>query len=453
MYVRISLVISLFTVGCSESNLSPIGSGDDPLQEDSMTAAITIRPESPCSSDELVVSVQGGTPVAYVWTVDGQPSAVDGDRVEPSMTAPDQRWDVEVSIAESSEVLRAHVVVEQCGPEVHSVFLSPELPYVIDPIFATVSAPDVGGQAVSLWYRWIVDGVQVSEGASETLAAGVARKHQQVEVEVVPSGSALIGEPLRSAPVIVQNSPPTAPVIAILPTTPFTAQDFACAIQTPSTDADGDPIAYDIEWTVDGEPFLGAGWGALGGDTIPAAATDVNEVWTCTVTPHDGEVEGPSVSVSVTVRGGLYPCDGRNTGDDYADEWSMGGPGLHYGMRHEASADMSIGRIEVFTGERSGINLVSLYSHDAAFNEPSVELASGSWSMDMAASWQGADLDTCVPITAGEVSWVVWQPINGSQSTRTTGGESVSYRGSFDGGASWNGPFANSEKYKLYCCE
>ena len=37
------------------------------------------------------------------------------------------------------------------------------------------------------------------------------------------------------------------------------------------------------------------------GDTVPAVDTFADEVWTCTVTPNDGEEDGPTATASVTV--------------------------------------------------------------------------------------------------------------------------------------------------------
>ncbi len=147
----------------------------------------------------------------------------------------------------------------------------------------------------------------------------------------------------------------------------------------------------------------------------------------------------------------LAACDGLNTGDTFQDGSSTGGPDLLIGMEYTPTTDADIARIEVYTGEREGTNSVSLWSDDRG--APAVELAGGSWSMSATNGWQGADLDTCVPVTAGTTYWVVWAPVNGAQSSFDTSGTTGSYSGSFDAGGSWSGPYSGFVKYRLDCCE
>lgn len=144
-------------------------------------------------------------------------------------------------------------------------------------------------------------------------------------------------------------------------------------------------------------------------------------------------------------------CDGANTGSTYSDGTSMGGPDLTLGIKYTPTTDVDLSRIEVFTGEGSGTNTVAVWTHDASTGFPGVQLTSGSWSMDTTNSWQGADLDTCVTLTAGTTYWLAWQPINGSQATWDTSGTYVTYAGRFASGA-WFGTYSNFVKYRLYCC-
>ena len=61
--------------------------------------------------------------------------------------------------------------------------------------------------------------------------------------------------------------------------------DLVCAIDTGSTDADGDDTTYTIEWEVDGVAYTDATTTYVTGDTVPAADYSGGETWTCTVTP------------------------------------------------------------------------------------------------------------------------------------------------------------------------
>jgi len=60
-------------------------------------------------------------------------------------------------------------------------------------------------------------------------------------------------------------------------------------------DPEGDPVAYTYAWEVNGNPF------GLVADTLPPAATSQGDEWTCTVTPSDGVLDGPTGSDTVGI--------------------------------------------------------------------------------------------------------------------------------------------------------
>lgn len=132
---------------------------------------------------------------------------------------------------------------------------------------------------------------------------------------------------------------------------------------------------------------------------------------------------------------------------------SMGGPNLWLAMRTQSPVALSATRVEIWTGERTGTNTIGLWTHDAVNNRPAVNLGSAAWSMSAINAWQGATLPTPVAIPANTDFWIVWAPVNSAQSSiqQNTGGATV-YRGSFDGGQSWNGPFTGPIwKFRIHC--
>lgn len=181
--------------------------------------------------------------------------------------------------------------------------------------------------------------------------------------------------------------------------------------------------------------------------TLPVGACDkdmvVLDLDSCTVSPPtglDSGAAGPCVEIA-----------GINTGDDYDDAVSAGG--IPVGMRYIAPLDLSVDRIEIFTGEQSGSNLIALWSHDPVLDQPSFMLSSGSWMMDDTNSWQGANLDATVELTAGETYWIVWEPVSGAQWTQDLGGDIVTYKATSDDYASWFGPYEQPYKHKLFSCD
>jgi hypothetical protein len=135
----------------------------------------------------------------------------------------------------------------------------------------------------------------------------------------------------------------------------------------------------------------------------------------------------------------------------YDDGQSMGGPNLWLGLKTTLPTAFVATRIEVFTGERAGTNTIALWSHDAVNNRPLAPLGSGAWQMGITNSWQGAPLATPVPLAAGQTVWVVWSCQNGSQSSIEGSGGGAQYRGSFDGGTTWTGPFSGVQwKFRIW---
>ncbi len=145
-------------------------------------------------------------------------------------------------------------------------------------------------------------------------------------------------------------------------------------------------------------------------------------------------------------------CEGVNTAAVGDDLTMMGGPGLLVGFAYTPVADVEVGHVDVWTGEDLGPNAIALWTHNAALQQPEVLIASGTWSMVAANGWQGADLDRCVALHAGVTYWVVWSPVEGSQASFATSGTPVTYRGSFNGGATWNGPWTGYPMFDLVCC-
>jgi hypothetical protein len=94
---------------------------------------------------------------------------------------------------------------------------------------------------------------------------------------------------------------------------PATLGDLICTVDVPAADADLDTITYDFAWDVDGEthdaPITST---THEGDTVPRPVLAGMADWGCTVTPHDGEVSGPSARATLTV--------GDADGDGVPDE-------------------------------------------------------------------------------------------------------------------------------------
>ncbi len=153
--------------------------------------------------------------------------------------------------------------------------------------------------------------------------------------------------------------------------------------------------------------------------------------------------------------GAAQACYAENGGNAFDPATSMGGPNLLLGIRFTAPSGITASGVEVFTGIGSGTNTIGIWSHNAGSNQPGTNLGTGSWSMTGAPNWQGATLPTPIALTAGATYWIVWGPQNGAQASvePVTSTASIQpYRGSFNAGASWSGPFQSlAWKFRIIC--
>lgn len=149
------------------------------------------------------------------------------------------------------------------------------------------------------------------------------------------------------------------------------------------------------------------------------------------------------------------PCDGNNYADqDHLNSVLMGGPMV--GIEWVPAASNVITGIEVYTGEHVGPNALALWSDNGG--SPGQPLSSLSitptFNTTLAKGWQGATLNTPVPVVGGNTYWVVWDPDGGEQAAVDNSGIQQTYWGSYSGnvsgGASWFGPFSfNSRRWKF----
>jgi hypothetical protein len=138
----------------------------------------------------------------------------------------------------------------------------------------------------------------------------------------------------------------------------------------------------------------------------------------------------------------------------FQDNVSMGGPVVAI-KTTLPNMNMVPTRLEIFTGEAGGIHALAIWSHDAVANQPALKLTEARWSGSTVNGWQGVNVPP-IPLIGGQIVWVAWTPVGNSQaSVENTGGNLPGiqeYRGSFNGGQTWNGPFKDHQwKFRIYC--
>ncbi|MFK7930238.1 MAG: hypothetical protein AB8H79_18770, partial [Myxococcota bacterium] len=177
-------------------------------------------------------------------------------------------------------------------PVVTSVSVSPEDPATNVVVSAAASSEDADGDLVTLQYEWYVDGSKISATGASIDGELDFDKHQDIYVVVTPTDTDA-GTPVTSATLTAVNTPPEAPRLTMSDDEPADEDDVVCEIDSQEPDLDGDTIRYTFGWTLDGSTFAGATTTTYTGDTIQGSDRSDGDKWVCTVTPFDGDDNGP----------------------------------------------------------------------------------------------------------------------------------------------------------------
>ena len=188
------------------------------------------------------------------------------------------------------------IVIGNAPPTVSSVTITPTVAYTNDTLTAVPTGfSDSDGDAEAYRYQWARNGSDISGATDATLAGTYFSKGDDLTVTVTPWDGTSAGSPATSGVREIQNSLPTAPVVAITPEYPEDDDALQCNVVSASTDDDGDVISYTYGWTNNGTAS------SVTTDTVGASDTSNADVWVCTVTPDDGTASGSGGSDTVEV--------------------------------------------------------------------------------------------------------------------------------------------------------
>ena len=188
------------------------------------------------------------------------------------------------------------------APSAPTVALTPDAPRTADDLAVRIVADAVDPEGAAVTYRavWSQGGMARPDLTGLTVPAAETSRGEEWAVEVFASDGTTEGPP-GVARVTIGNTAPTAPSVEISPAEPAPGEALRCGVAGESADEDGDALAYQVRWEVDGVAFPGAEDGAWPGDTVPAGRTQDGEVWACAVAAGDGADLSPEGAASVTV--------------------------------------------------------------------------------------------------------------------------------------------------------
>jgi len=295
---------AIVTSGNSEARASDtLAIGNTPP-----TATVSLAPDLPRRTDTIIASAEAidvdgdPTTIAFSWLVNDEPTDITGPEFPP-FTA--RRGDVVTVRAiandgeDDSEPATASATIRNSPPSA-SVTITPSDPDTTQDLLAIATGEDPDDDPLTFEFAWSVNGEPVA-GLVPEFAHQRTRRGDVLRVTVTARDGRTVS-PAAWDEVVIRNTAPTAPKIAIATAPSGPERDLHCRIVEPSFDADRDPLTYTFSWQRDGADWSGAvGSTTLPGDTIPSAATSIGETWTCSVFSFDGEDESPTATATTDI--------------------------------------------------------------------------------------------------------------------------------------------------------
>jgi outer membrane protein assembly factor BamB len=290
-----------------------------PFNTAPMATSLTITPESPLTTDNLTGSYnyydgesdpEYDTEIKWYKNDVLQPEYNDTLVIPSTSTAKAQRWHFTVRPKDGMDFGTTqespYVTVLNSPPSIDGVNVVPDPAYTTSTLTATPCGwYDADGDAqcyVYQWQKW--DGMSwqnLSGATSGSLTCSYFVKGDQMKVICTPYDGTDCGTPEEDT-ITISNSPPTDPVVDVTPKSPHTTDDLTCTVTSPSSDPDGDTIAYTYEWYRNGG--LQSALTTVTTDlsvTISSSNTAKGEVWRSVVTPNDGTENGPTAQDEVMI--------------------------------------------------------------------------------------------------------------------------------------------------------
>jgi hypothetical protein len=201
-------------------------------------------------------------------------------------------------LLQGAPVSSAEVQVANSLPLVAQAVLAPAQGDVTDTFSCTAQGvEDADGDAVTLKFRWWLDGDPLPGETSQSLSAAPFHKGQSLRCEVLPNDGTSDGVPAQSPPVVLSDAPPVLASALLAPALASEETPLTC---TPGVgqDPDGDPVEYSFAWRVNGVVLEG-----FTGDMLDGSAFDKGQLVECEVTPRAAGLQGAPVLAkpSVTV--------------------------------------------------------------------------------------------------------------------------------------------------------
>ena len=226
----------------------------------------------------------------------------------PMQAHRDEHWRLEVRAFDGETegpAALAELVIRNHAPDAPHVAIAPAVPRATEDLHCAVQTPgsDLDGDVLRELTQWRLEGQPFElPNDANRVPHDVLHAGQHWECATAVHDGSLLSAWAHSSVVLVNNTPPTAPAVAILPAAPQKRDDLVCGVQTPALDVDTDAVRYRFSWQVDGKPWVPAINSNDLPQKVPHSAIARGQNWECIVTPFDGKAEGPAGRAVATVQ-------------------------------------------------------------------------------------------------------------------------------------------------------
>jgi hypothetical protein len=215
--------------------------------------SVTLLPEKAYKGTEFNLVVQGsdpdGDPITYKyqWIKNEQEMVGEnksslrpdrfqkGDLIQAKVTPTDGK-------SEGHPFLSAPVKILNSAPVIQEVWVEPKLAFAGDSLKAQVKGADLDGDFVYYTFQWEKEGRVISDEKNQVLERGRFKKGDSIAITVIPDDREVQGEPKKSDPVLILNSPPM-----IVSSPPTSVDGTTYRYLARANDPDGDPIVFTLK--------------------------------------------------------------------------------------------------------------------------------------------------------------------------------------------------------------
>ncbi len=246
------LIIFLLVSSCSGTD-TPSSQRTGATNRPPSLRTVKILPATVTAGDVLSVQVEAHDPdrnpltFKYQWFINELQAQ---GETQPTLSGSTLKRGDHVSVevipfdgtAEGVPLRTESSLVINAPPYITHVEIEPIMELPEKGVRAKVDGADADRDEIHYVFRWWGNDKLIQEGEAETLPVSVFTPRDVLIVEVIPHDAASQGNPVKSIPFTIGNSPPK---ILSLPRNPVDRGRYEYMVQ--AMDPEGDPIAFNLE--------------------------------------------------------------------------------------------------------------------------------------------------------------------------------------------------------------